>query len=153
GTLKISDFGLAKQLGRDSQTQTGTLIGTPEYMAPEQAAGQLQEVDHRSDIYALGVILYELLAGRPPFRGTNSAETYQLVLKRDLVSPGTLVPSLPRDLEPICLKCLMRYHRDRYRTAADLATDLKLFQEGKGIVARPIGPVSRFWRWGRRNPA
>jgi WD40 repeat protein/serine/threonine protein kinase len=152
GRLKVTDFGLAKQLDQAGQTVSGTVLGTPEYMAPEQAGGHVRDLGPAADIYALGVILYELLTGRPPFRGSTMLETLDQVRSEEPVPPRRFIPKLPRDLETICLKCLGKSPRDRYSTAAQLAEDLELFLEDRPIKARPIGPLGRAWRWRRRNP-
>jgi serine/threonine protein kinase len=151
---KITDFGLAKQLDGDlGQTQSGAVLGTPSYMAPEQANGQRETVGPHSDIYGLGAILYELLTGRPPFRGTSVLETLDQVRHQDPVPPSRLQPKVPRDLETITLKCLQKEPARRYPSALDLAEDLRRFRNGEPIQARPVGPGERLWRWCRRNPA
>ncbi len=152
GTLKISDFGLAKKLDEEGQTHSGAIMGTPSYMAPEQA-GEAKTATPAVDIYALGAILYELLTGRPPFKGATAMETLLQVVSTDAVSPSQLQPTTPRDLETICLKCLHKEPGRRYPSALALADDLKRFQAGEPIAARPISRVERVWRWGRRNPA
>lgn len=149
----ITDFGLAKQLSDQSQlTLSGTIIGTPSYMPPEQAAGKIDQVGPASDIYSIGAILYELLAGRPPFRAATPFETIRQVLEVEPVSPRLINPSVPRDLETICLKCLQKEATRRYATAAELAEELTAYLEGRPIKARPVGAVERTWRWCRRNP-
>jgi predicted Ser/Thr protein kinase len=154
GTPKISDFGLARRLDTaGGLTRTGAPLGTPSYMAPEQAAGKSSMVAPAVDIYSLGAILYELLTGRPPFRAETAAATVQLVLGQDPVPPSRLNPLVPRDLETICLKCLHKEPEHRYASAAALADDLGRFQEGRPIQARPLGWAGRLWRWGRRKPA
>lgn len=151
---KIADFGLAKLLGGPSGlTQTGQILGTPSYMAPEQTTEDGKRVGPAVDVYALGAILYELLTGRPPFRGESAWETLQQVQRQEPVGPRLLRPGLPRDLETICLKCLQKEPGRRYVTAEALADDLGLFLEDRPIRARPAGPVERAWRWCRRNPA
>jgi tetratricopeptide (TPR) repeat protein len=145
---------LAKILGADTgQTQSGVLVGTPSYMAPEQAVGHKQSVGPAVDIYALGAILYELLTGRPPFKAATVVETAMLLQTAEAVSPRQFQPHLPRDLETICLKCLMKSPQRRYASAADLADDLRRFLAGESVRARPIGPLDRAWRWSRRRPA
>jgi WD40 repeat protein len=157
GEPKVADFGLAKQLGaeRDSQgrfvTQAGIILGTPEYMAPEQVASA--PPSPAMDIYALGVILYELLTARTPFQGATSEETMYLVWHQEPVSPRRLQPGLPRDLETICLKCLEKAPGKRYASAEALADDLARWADGLPIQARPIGTLERTVRWARRNPA
>jgi tetratricopeptide (TPR) repeat protein len=151
---KITDFGLAKRLDVAlGQTQTGVVMGTPSYMPPEQALGQSKAVGPGADIYALGAILYEMLTGRPPFRGENVLDTLQQVLSRDPLAPRALHPKVPRDLETICLKCLEKEKTKRYPTAQALAEDLRRFRAGEAIWARPTGVVERLWRWTRRRPA
>jgi serine/threonine-protein kinase len=153
GTPKISDFGLAKKLeGASGQTQSGAILGTPNYMAPEQALGKLDDIGPVSDVYALGVILYELLTGRVPFRGTNMIETLKQVATREPVAPSALQDKIPRDLETICLKCLQKDRTRRYATAGALAEDLRRFLNLEPILARPVGRAERAWRWCRRNP-
>jgi WD40 repeat protein len=151
---KITDFGLAKRLDHGhGQTQSGSILGTPSYMAPEQADGKNNEVGPAADIYALGAILYELLTGRPPFRGPTPLDTVLQVVSEEPVAPARLAPKLPRDLETICLKCLQKEPRQRYPTALALAEDLAAFLEDRPIRARPVGQVERGWRWCKRNPA
>ena len=153
GTPKISDFGLAKFLGSDSGlTGSGAIMGSPSYMSPEQAEGKTREVGPESDVYALGTILYELITGRPPFRGASILETLEQVKTAEAVPPSRLVPRLPRDVETISLKCLQKEPVKRYRTAAALAEDLRRFQAGEPILAWRIGGPERAWRWCRRNP-
>jgi serine/threonine protein kinase/WD40 repeat protein len=149
---KITDFGVAKDVGagRD-RTRTGQTMGTPNYMAPEQFRGA-KTLGPWADIYALGVILYELLTGRPPFDEATPAETIARVLFDEPVPPARLQNRVPRDLETICLKCLEKEPRRRYATAQDLAEDLRRFREGRPIQARPLGPVGRLGRWARRRP-
>ncbi|MBN9120993.1 MAG: protein kinase [Planctomycetes bacterium] len=153
GVPKITDFGLAKRLEDASQqTQSGDILGTPSYMAPEQAGGHAFAAGPATDVYALGAILYDMLTGRPPFKGANAFETIQQVRGEDPVPPGRLRPRLPRDLERICLKCLEKDPRRRYASALDLAADLRRHLNGESVLARPAPPLERLWRWVRRNP-
>jgi serine/threonine-protein kinase len=153
GAPKVADFGLAKALGADSDlTRSDSVLGTPSYMAPEQAGGHAKEAGPAVDVYALGAILYELLVGRPPFRGASVLETLEQVKTAEPVPPSRLVPGLPRDLETIALKCLQKEPARRYESAAALAEDLRRFAAGEPTRARPIGAAERAWRWARRHP-
>jgi serine/threonine protein kinase len=153
-TPKITDFGLAKWVGRGvNETQTGAIVGTASYMAPEQAAGQARDVGPAADIYALGSILYETLTGRPPFRADNVLDTLEQVRGQDPVPPSQLQPKCPRDLETICLKCLQKAPSRRYASAAELADDLLRFQAGEPIRARSVAVWERGWKWARCRPA
>jgi serine/threonine-protein kinase len=150
---KVADFGLAKDLSDTSRTTTGVLIGTPSYMAPEQASGDPAAVGRPTDVYALGATLYACLTGHPPFHGTTMLETLDLVRTADPVSPRVLRPAVPRDLATICLKCLRKAPADRYPSAKDLAAALDRYLSGKPILARPVGPVYRTIKWCRRQPS
>jgi serine/threonine protein kinase/tetratricopeptide (TPR) repeat protein len=151
---KIADFGLAKQLDDESgQTRAGDIMGTPSYMAPEQAWGRIKDIGPWTDTYALGAILYALLTGRPPFKGPNTLETIAQVREQEPVRPRQLQPKVPRDLETICLKCLRKEHGQRYATAAALAEDLGRFLRHEPIYARPVPPWERAIKWARRRPA
>ena len=153
GQPKITDFGLAKDMDRlSSNTRAGSILGTPSYMAPEQAAGRVADIGPGTDVYALGAILYEMLTGRPPFRGESPIDTIRLVLDGEVTSPRQLVPSVPRDLDTICLKALQKPVHRRYLTAEAMAEDLRRFLDGEPIQARPIGPVERTIKLIRRRP-
>ncbi|MBM4072924.1 MAG: hypothetical protein FJ271_28950 [Planctomycetes bacterium] len=153
GVPKIADFGLAKRLDDESNhTQTGEVLGTPNYMAPEQAAGDKGAIGPSTDVYALGAILYEMLAGRPPFQGANALDWLRLVTTHDPVAPSRFRPGAPRDLEAICLKCLEKSPRQRYATSQELADDLRRFLEFQPVTARHIGPLQRGWRFVKRHP-
>jgi serine/threonine-protein kinase len=153
GVPKITDFGLAKRADEDSgQTHSGAVVGTPSYMAPEQAEGKTREVGPLSDVYALGALLYELLTGRPPFKAASFLDTLEQVRTREPVPPTALQPKVPHDLETVCLKCLEKDPARRYASAADLAEDLRRFLAGEPVRARPTPPWERAWRWCRRNP-
>jgi serine/threonine protein kinase/lipopolysaccharide biosynthesis regulator YciM len=151
---KITDFGLAKKLGSDSNlTGTGQILGTPSYMAPEQASGKVDEVGPLADIYALGAILYCLLTGRPPFQAANPMDTLLQVLDKEPIPPRQLNATIPEDLETICLKCLSKEPHRRYSNANELSQELGRFLRGEPIQARPVGRVEQAWRWCKRNPA
>ncbi len=169
GMPKIADFGLARldeQSGtvetdaelptpatpRRGLTVTGAILGTPSYMAPEQANGDGDSIGPRTDVYAMGAILYEMLTGRPPFHGTGLLETLEMVRSRDPVPPIRLQPGIPRDLETICLKCLAREPIRRYASAADLADDLDRFRDGRSILARPVPAWEKGLKAARRHP-
>jgi len=153
GVPKVADFGLVKLLNVDSGlTRTDSVLGSPSYMAPEQAEGKTHDIGPAADIYALGAILYELLTGRPPFRGATVLETLQQVKTAEPVPPSRLVPGLPRDAETVALKCLQKDPAKRYESATALAEDLRRYQAGEPIVARPVGSPERAWRWCQRNP-
>jgi eukaryotic-like serine/threonine-protein kinase len=151
---RLTDFGLAKLLEEaGDDTRSGVRIGTPAYMAPEQAASGQGEVGPVADIYALGATLYEIMTGRPPFRGETDADTLRLVIDADPVALRALWPGLPRDLDTICQKCLRKDPSRRYASAAALAEDLKRLLDGRPIVGRPVSSWERAWGWGRRRPA
>jgi serine/threonine-protein kinase len=153
GTPRIADFGLARHFdGGSALTLSGARIGTPSYMAPEQALGRAGTIGPAADIYALGAILYELLTGRPPFRGETAAETERQLLAEEPVPPSRLNAKVPRDLETICLKCLHKAPPRRYATAAALAEDLKRFGQDEPIAARRAGLLERSGKWVRRHP-
>ncbi len=153
GTPKVADFGLARHFeGEAALTLSGTRMGTPSYMAPEQVVGKAGMIGPATDIYALGALLYEMLTGRPPFRGETASETERQVIHEEPVSPSRLNTKVPRDLETICLKCLSKEPQRRYASAAALADDLRRFAEGRPIQARPVGWAEHSWRWCRRNP-
>lgn len=150
---KISDFGLAKRLNDDKGlTKTGEVMGTPAYMAPEQASGAFKGVGPAADIYSLGAMLYECLTGRPPFDGTDAMDIVLQVLADEPLRPRQLQPTLPRDLETICLKCLEKSPRRRFASALALAEDLERWLAGEPIKARPAGISERIWKWTRRRP-
>jgi serine/threonine-protein kinase len=158
GTPKISDFGLAMRTAGwparlDSSAPAGVHVGTPSYMAPEQASGHRGTVGPLVDVYALGAILYEMLTGRPPFRGESPADTIRQLLSQDLVAPSRLNSRIPRDLETICLKCLQKDPSRRYETAGALAEDVRRFQNNQPIRARPVSVLERGIKLVRRHTA
>jgi WD40 repeat protein/serine/threonine protein kinase len=152
GVPKITDFGLAKHLDIQSQTRTGAIIGTPSYMAPEQAEGRAHAIGPATDVYGLGAILYEMLTGRPPFTGESSLTTIRQLLTQDPLRPSQLHLKVPRDLETICLKCLEKDPGKRYPSAEELAEDLHRFLQSKPIEARPTGWWGRSVKWTKRYP-
>ena len=150
GQPLIADFGLVKRTGdASSLTSSGVLLGTPAYMAPEQIAGD--DATPAADIYSLGAILYQILTGRPPFRAATVAETLTQVLEHDPVPPRRLRPSIPRELEFICLKCLEKNAARRYRAAAELAADLERFLRGEEVHVGQLSLGSRLGRWARAS--
>jgi hypothetical protein len=153
GTPKITDFGLAKKLDEAGQTASGAVMGTPSYMAPEQAGGKSAGIGPLCDVYALGAILYECLTGRPPFKAASGLDTIMQVLSEEPLPPSRLQTKTPRDLETVCLKCLQKEPHKRYASAAALAEDLRRCQHGEPITARPVGRLERAWKWARRRPA
>ncbi len=151
--LKVTDFGLAKRLDRETElTLSGQVLGSPGYMAPEQAAAQRGLVGKRSDVYSLGAILYHLITGRAPFMAATVAETLQQVQNAEPVSPTILNPHIPHDLKTICLKCLEKDPARRYQSACELAQDLGRWLRKEPIEARPISQTEKAWRWCRRRP-
>jgi eukaryotic-like serine/threonine-protein kinase len=149
---KVTDFGLAKLLAGSDLTHSGDVLGTPSYMAPEQAAGKAGPITPAVDVYGLGAILYEALTGHPPFAAATADATLGLVRQEEPVPPRRLQPTVPRDLETICLKCLRKEPGRRYATAQDLADDLRRFGAGEPVRARQVGTGERVVRWCRRKP-
>jgi serine/threonine protein kinase/WD40 repeat protein len=153
GVPKITDFGLAKRLGQEiGNTRSGAVMGTPSYMAPEQAEGRSRHVGPAADVYALGAILYEVLTGRPPFQGATMMEVLDQVRNQEPVSPSKIVPNMPRDVVTICLRALAKEPHNRYVSAEALADDLRHFLSAERVCARPVTWRERTWRWCRRNP-
>jgi serine/threonine-protein kinase len=154
GTPKVTDFGLASRLeDKEGLTLHGVLVGTPSYMAPEQARSDKSAIGPATDVYALGAILYEMLTGRPPFRADTATATLRQVMDEEPASPTGLNSRVPRDLETICLKCLQKGPSERYASAAALADDLRRFERHEPIAARPPGTLERAAKWVRRRPA
>jgi serine/threonine protein kinase len=153
GTPRITDFGLAKKVDEDdgAQTRSGEVLGTPAYMAPEQAGGRSRDVGPATDVYALGAMLYECLTGQPPFKAATAIETIVQVMNADPVPPRQVDRAIPADLEVITLKCLAKDPAQRYASAAELGEDLHRFLQGQAITARPVGTMEQVWRWLRRQ--
>src|SRR5262245_15626573 len=150
---KITDFGLARRLDTDVRhTQTGVIVGTPSYMAPEQAQGKAGYIGPATDVYGLGAVLYELLTGRPPFQGETVMEILEQVVSQEPLAPRRRNPGVPRDLETVCLKCLEKEPSKRYASALELAEDLRRFLADEPTVARPVGRGERLLKWARRQP-
>ena len=158
GDPLVADFGLAKLNrnqdleGMETLTATGQVVGTPSYMSPEQATGRLGNVNVQTDVWALGGVLYACLTGRPPFAAATAVDTLLQVMRHEPVEPRELNPSVPRNLENICLKCLNKEPRHRYLTAAAVAEDLERFESGRPVQARPLRTPTKVWRWTKRNP-
>jgi eukaryotic-like serine/threonine-protein kinase len=151
-TPRLTDFGLAKQMDSDSGlSANGVVVGTPSYMAPEQLECRSEASGRRTDVYGLGAVLYELLTGRPPFKGATDAETLDQVLFEAPVPPAQLRPGVPRDLETICLKCLEKSPESRYASAAELAKDLRIFLAENPIQAQPTKDMNRLGEWIRQH--
>lgn len=153
GSPKVSDFGLARQLDDISHTQTGSVLGTPSYMSPEQVTGDTKHVGPAADVYSLGAILYECLCGHPPFQGGSVVATLDMVRDQQPVAPRLLRTGIPIDLETICLKCLRKEPEKRYASAEALADDLLRWQRGEPIAARPVSLPERMRKWAARRPA
>lgn len=153
-SLKVSDFGLARAMGTDSKISSiNAIVGTPAYMSPEQSRGNQNEVGTASDIYSIGVVLYEFLIGRPPLVSDNTMLTLRMVNEVEPLSPRLIQSVIPRDLDTICMKCLRKDPAERYGSAKELADDLDRFLDNRSILARPIAPVLKLFRWCNRNKA
>ena len=150
---RVADFGLAKLTGSGDLTTTGQVMGTPCYMAPEQAIGETSRVDATSDIYALGAVLYETLTGRPPFQASNAIETLRQVIEQEPLGLRQLNPEIPVDLETVCLKCLDKEQSRRYSSAEQLAADLNRWMDGYPVRATRTHILTRCAKWTQRNPA
>lgn len=154
GKPYVADFGLAKQIGNSAElTRSGAVLGTPGYMSPEQAMGQVKSITVAADVYGLGAILYALLTGEPPFQGESDLKTLRKVIEDPPENPRTKNPKLDRNIETVCLKCLEKTPSMRYASAKHLADDLARYVGGEPVVARPVGRLERRWRWCLRNPA
>ncbi len=149
---RVTDFGLAKRLTDSQLTLTGQVLGSPSYMPPEQASGHRGRVGRSSDVYGLGALLFHLLTGRPPFVSETLPDTLRQVLDEEPLSPRLLNPAVPVDLETICLKCMEKDPERRYATAQALAEELGRFLRDEPVLARPVSPTGKVWRWCRRNP-
>lgn len=153
-SLKVSDFGLARAMGTDSKISSiNAIVGTPAYMSPEQSRGNQNEVGTASDIYSIGVVLYEFLIGRPPLVSDNTMLTLRMVNEVEPLSPRLIQSVIPRDLDTICMKCLRKDPAERYGSAKELADDLDRFLDNRSILARPIAPILKLFRWCNRNKA
>src|SRR6476660_3785776 len=149
----VTDFGLAKWLDTTTDlTRTLAIFGTPGYIAPEQAIGPAAKLTPAADVYSLGAILYDLFTGRPPFLGEHALAVIQQASEKSAPKLRSLAPTLDRDLETICARCVEREPQARYRSAGDLAIDLERWLEGRPIIARRVSPPARTWRWAKRNP-
>jgi serine/threonine-protein kinase len=153
GQPKVTDFGLARRLDQEGQTQTGAVMGTPSYMAPEQVRGDTKQVGPAADVWALGAILYECLTGRPPFKAASTIDTLAQVLEQSPAGPRSLNPGIHRDLETICLKCLEKDAGKRYASAGELADDLERYLLGEAVRARRVNSLVRGMRWVHRRRA
>src|SRR5262249_19578416 len=152
GVPNVADFGLAKRVDAErSLTESGAIVGTLRYMAPEQAAAR-KDLTVAADVYSLGVVVYERLTGQTPFTGQGELEVLRQVQEAEPPRPSSITPGLNRDLETICLKCLEKDPTKRYNSAEALADDLERWLRGEPIHARPVGQAERLWRWCQRNP-
>lgn len=152
---RVSDFGLSKVLddqAMEQPTRTGSILGTPAYMSPEQARAEVTQIGPASDIYSIGTILYELLTGRPPFQGTTPIQVIQQIVHEEAIAPSRLKKGLPKPVELICLKCMAKSPTQRYANCAELLSDLQNCIAGKPIQARPAGIIQSSWRWSRHHP-